>query len=238
MKKILFLGLGHLGNFFIKHNQNYSITGTKRHIDPSMNIPIIAYTLGEVWKDSTHFETIIISFPPVPDYSIKLASLLNELPPFKKVIFISSTSVYGTGMITEESIKNSQRRNSIELIKCERLIEGFEDYIIIRPGGLIDQIRHPRNLLKNSHTVKKSKSHVNLVHTYDVASFLHFAIEKNLTNEGYNLVCDDHPTKEKLYRPFYPHHTFDPEDSEQRVIDNAKSKNTGFSYKYSKLEWP
>ena len=76
------------------------------------------------------------------------------------------------------------------------------------------------------------------MYTADVASFLHYAMEKRLINGDYNLICDDHPTKEEFYSRFQNNISFDSNGSEYRIIDNSKSKSTGFIYQFNHLDWP
>ena len=234
--RVLFLGLGHLGKVFLDQNQTLSITGTKRKLSDDTACPLLSYDLNEKWKGPRDFDSIIISFPPSVNYSSKLEELLNQLGPFHQLIFISSTSVFGLGHITEESPKHGKSKNALELIRAEEIISKYRG-LILRPGGLIDEKRHPQHFLKRVSTISKSKTPVNLVHTADVASFLHFAINNGLSNDSYNLICDDHPTKEEFYGQFDLNCDFDSKDSQQRIISNLKSKEAGFTYMYPSLDW-
>lgn len=234
---ILFLGLGHLGGLFVDQNTGYTITGTKRSLDHSFNCSLIPYSLGEKWEGPDHYDVVIISFPPMEDYCSSIQKLFQKLTPMKQLIFISSTSVFGEGLITEDSPKEGKTTNALELIKCEAWIREQENSLIIRPGGLIDEQRHPQRFLQKVPVIKKSKTNVNLVHTADVAAFLHYAIENELKDEDFNLVCSAHPTKEELYSRLLPNLKFDSLDSQKRIIDNSKSLRTGFTYQYNNLEW-
>ena len=236
MKKILFLGQGHLGKFFVNQNIYHSIVGTKRNLEKNSS-SMLKYHLGESWNGPTAVDVAIISFPPVENYLIHLQKLLNDLGSFKQLIFISSTSVYGSGEIDELSKKNGTSRNSQKLIACEDLIKKQPNHVIIRPAGLVDELRHPKNFFKKTKRVSKANSNVNLVHTYDVAAFIYFVIDKNIKNEEFNLVCDDHPTKEEFYGRFHDDLEFDSEGSKIRIIDNTKSKKVGFKYKFNNLNW-
>ncbi len=236
MKKNLFLGLGHLGNHFVAKNRNYLITGTMRNPSLIEGAAILPYTLGEEWSHRTDFDIVIVSFPPQKNYAKMLEDLLHNFN-CAKIIFVSSTSIYGPGLISELSPPSPQTDNANELVKSEEVIKKLNQYLIIRPGGLIDEKRHPRNFLQKSRTIKKAKTQVNLVHTADIASFLHFAIEKGLHNEDFNLVCDDHPSKEEFYKKLNTELIFENEGSEDRIISNSKSKNFGFNYQYPSLEW-
>ena len=237
MQKLLFFGLGHLGDFFLKQNKTLEITATKRTLDKEYEIKTFPFELGQDWNDSQDYDAYVISFPPPENYATKLSKLLSEIDTSKKVVFISSTSVFGTGIITEESERLGTRRNALELIKCEKMIEGLKDYVIIRPGGLIDEKRHPKNFTKRMTYISKSKTNVNLVHTGDVAAFIHHVLKNDLRNTSYNLTCDDHPTKEAFYGRFNHSIDFDPKDSQERIIENQKSKNSGFDYQYKTLVW-
>ncbi|EQC50151.1 NADH(P)-binding protein, PF13460 family [Bacteriovorax sp. BSW11_IV] len=237
MKKILFFGVGHLGNIFLKQNKLHSIIGTKRSADANLGSPIIPYSLGDSWIGPTDFDVVIISFPPSENYAKKIEALVKNFHSKTQIIFISSTSVFGDGLINEMSEREGQARNARELILCENHIKARDNYLIIRPGGLIDENRHPKNFLRKMNSVASSQTNVNLVHTSDVASFIHFAIEKNLINEDYNLVCDAHPTKEEFYGHFHLDLTYNHEGSKLRIIENSKSKSTGFKYNFGDLDW-
>ena len=201
-----------------------------------MTCSILPFLLGEKWRGPKDFHTILISFPPSENYSLKLESILDQLGSFNQLIFISSISVFGPGHIDEESPKLGKSKNALELIDAEKVICERKG-LIVRPGGLIDQKRHPKRFLKKVSKISKSESPVNLVHTADVASFLHFAIENNLTNDSFNLVCNDHPSKEEFYSRFNLDCSFDPIDSQKRIISNLKSIEAGFIYQYPNLDW-
>lgn len=237
MSKVLFMGLGHLGNLFLQQNNSHNITGTKRNSDDNMSCHILEYCLGTDWNYGNDFDVVIISFTPVESYAKHLEKLLNSIGDGPKIILISSTSVFGSGQINEGSEKIGRARNAQELIKCEELIQKLPNFLIVRPGGLIDEKRHPQNFTKKMVKITSSNTNVNLVHTNDVAAFLHFAIDHNLTNEDFNLVCDDHPTKAEFYARFNDTLAFDSENSELRIIDNSKSKKTGFKYQFDNLDW-
>lgn len=237
MSKILFCGLGHLGHFFVKQNNSHEIFGTRRNVGEPADCELIKFSLGEEWMGPWDFDVIIISFPPVEGYAVKLEKLLSTVGGDTLVIFVSSTSVYGAGHITEKSEKNPQTKNAYELIACEKLISTHSNFIVVRPGGLIDHKRHPKNFVMKMVKLTNSMTNVNLVNTEDVAAFLHFVIDHKITNEDFNLVCDDHPTKEEFYSRFSDDLIFDTDNSELRIIDNSKSKSTGFKYQFKNFDW-
>ncbi len=232
---ILFLGHGHLGKFFSDQNTNLNITGTRRSL--SHDESFIQYSLGEEWIFNKKYDVIIISFPPQEDYAKKLMNLISQLGEFDKILFISSTSVYGDGEISELSLREGTTRNAKELIPCEDIIKKIPNSYIIRPSGLIDEIRHPKYFFSKNKKIVKAKNSVNLVHTFDVAAFLHYLICHNIKAGDYNLVCDDHPSKEEFYTRFHDDLSFDYTDSSLRVISNAKTKSSGFKYRFPHLSW-
>lgn len=130
---------------------------------------------------------------------------VKEIPPkdWKKVIFISSTSVYGEheGRMTEETPVNPQTANSQWLCEVEDLlIEKFADKIsIIRPGGLIGEDRHPvRSLSARSSTVDR-ESLINFIHQEDLIRIILRVSSLGQWPVILNAVCPYHPTKQEYY---------------------------------------
>lgn len=105
----------------------------------------------------------------------------------KKIIFVSSTS--------------APRNETLQAEEAWVKELGIP-WLIVRPGGLLGNGRHPGKSLSGRKGIKARLSPVNLIHADDVVGFIVTAIEKNLTGETISLVSDEHHTKEEFYSEF------------------------------------
>lgn len=164
-----------------------------------------------------------------------------EKSSIKKVIFISSTSVYGNfnEMVTEESETLPCALATIEMLFKNST--HFET-TIIRFAGLFGYNRKPGNFFKDGQKISNPNGFVNMIHQDDCIQLIEKVIEKNAWNQIFNGCADTHPTR----RDFYTKTTLDirlesPEFEEigelqQKIISNKKSKELlGFEYKFGDL---
>src|SRR6476620_3434549 len=104
-------------------------------------------------------EILIIDIPPKlrgassENFVRKIENLIQviENSNIKKVIFISSTSVYadGNGIITEETAAQPDTESGKQLREAELLLPNNPNFktTIVRFGGLIGEDRHPIHFL-------------------------------------------------------------------------------------------
>ena len=164
-----------------------------------------------------------------------------EKSPIKKVIFISSTSVYKNSeeIVTEESETLPSALTTIEMLFKNS--NHFET-TIIRFAGLFGYNRKPGNFFKNGRKIPNPDGFVNMIHQDDCIQLIEKIMEKNAWNEIFNGCADTHPTR----KDFYTKCTLDigleiPEfeevtETKQKVISNKKSKEIlDFEYKYIDL---
>lgn len=98
---------------------------------------------------------LIINIPPklrgnsTENFVEKIKNLIPfiEKSGIKKVLFVSSTSVYSDEdkVVTEETIPNPDTESGKQLFKCEKLLQENSHFetTILRFGGLIGEDRHP-----------------------------------------------------------------------------------------------
>ncbi len=247
MKKMLILGLGHLANFVCEENSNLKITGTIRNLEKkrSHNCEKIFFDLDSsegLESISNNFDYVLINFPPS---SLSIEFIKNLSDHFKldtSFIFISSTSVYGRGTSDESSIRTGIARNAKALIELEDHFKSLKgrQVTLIRPAGLIDEVRSPAKTLARRTEVKDSQMPVNLVHTRDVARFILFVIENDLWNEEYNLVSSIHSSKKDFYtseinRLGLSCPTWLVGKTPDKLVLSSKVSLTGFKFTYPKL---
>lgn len=162
-------------------------------------------------------EILIIDIPPklrgnniASDSSKKIfVEKIKNLIPFiekstiKKVLFVSSTSVYGdeNGTITEETISNPETESGKQLLLAEKILQENKNFetAILRFGGLIGEDRHPVKFLAGKENLENPDAPVNLIHQKDCISIIEEIIKQSKWNEVFNAVAPFHPTRSEYY---------------------------------------
>lgn len=123
-----------------------------------------------------------------------------------KVIFVSSTSVYGDhqGLCDEQTAPEPKTVNGKWLLEVEnKLIKKFNDkLLIIRPGGLIGEDRHPIFSIHKNYSMNGDLSGgdnlINFIHRSDLIEIV-IAAEKNNLSGVLNVVSPHHPKRSEYY---------------------------------------
>lgn len=152
--------------------------------------------------------------------------------PVRRVLFVSSTSVYPSlnRTVTEdEGVENPQS----PLWQIEAFFRQQQDFAttVVRFGGLIDNRRHPGRFFRQGKTLRQPNARVNLIHLDDCIGVLETIIEKQIWGDVFNAVADSHPPKQAFYqemarradRPAPPCEA--PEQTAFKIISNAKIKS-------------
>lgn len=163
-------------------------------------------------------EILIIDIPPKLRGSNAVTANLSQkvfvkkietLIPFieksaiKKVLFVSSTSVYGdeNGNITEETIPNPETESGKQLLLSEAILQNNQNFetTILRFGGLIGEDRHPVTSLSGKENLANADAPVNLIHQNDCIRIIEEIIDQSKWNQVFNAVAPFHPTREEYY---------------------------------------
>jgi hypothetical protein len=244
--KILIMGFGHLARFIVQEKTDLNYLATYRqahkitdHLHSS--IKFIHYEIAQTKLDSAllnwQADWVIWNFPPVVDYLDSLKQFDQLQSTETKWVFISSTSVYADGIIDEKSLKCAKTPNAQRLIEIEDWFTQLKRAVtILRPGGLIDHLRHPVYSLVKKVQVEGAQSPVNLVHTQDVAKAVFHVIEHELINDDFNLVSDQHPSKQEYYSTIAQQlklstPNFLNQNSLTKIVSAQKFMQTGFNFK-------
>jgi nucleoside-diphosphate-sugar epimerase len=154
---------------------------------------------------------LIISIPPGlrknPDrnYIAVIKQIINkiELTGIEKVIFTSSTSVYGNQAetITEESELLGTTEAARQIIAVEKKLLEHKQFesCILRLGGLVGPNRHPIFTLSGKKNIPNPLSPINFIHQQDAVSIILHIIENWQGNQAYNAVTPFHPTRIDYY---------------------------------------
>jgi nucleoside-diphosphate-sugar epimerase len=161
--------------------------------------------LFDVTKDSLDqrllsADLIIYTIPPLGQGEVE--RFFKTVSPEKKIIFISSTSVFGksSGMVDDNSSQNPQTKNGKSLSQSESFLRSlFKNLTIIRPGGLYSEDRHPVYSLQGKKELTTGSELLHLVHRDDVIEAIKKIIENQLWSENFNLINDVRVPKEEYY---------------------------------------
>jgi nucleoside-diphosphate-sugar epimerase len=134
---------------------------------------------------------------------VKQIILKIELFEIKKVLFTSSTGVYGfqEGVISEASELLGNTSSAQQIIEVEhKLLENkkFESSIV-RLGGLMGPDRHPITTLSGKKNLPNPLSPINFIHQKDAVAIILQLIEKWTGNQVYNAVSPFHPSRKEYY---------------------------------------
>lgn len=156
-------------------------------------------------------QILIINIPPklrggsTENFVAKITTLLPfiENSTVEKVLFVSSTSVYGEDneFITEASDLNPDTEGGRQLAIVENVLEKNSRFqtTILRFGGLISDDRNPVRFLSGRENIENPDAPINLIHQDDCIGIIEKIIALNSWDETYNAVAPFHPTRQEYY---------------------------------------
>ena len=220
--KIGIIGCGWLGFPLAKLllNKNYLIKGSStskekllelksNKIDPYYIEITEKRIIGDIDSFLDEIDVLIINIPPkiksLPseNYSKKIQLIANKAEKrlIDKIIFISSTSVYGSnqGKINSSTNPIPNSKNGVEILQSEKIISKNKNCTIIRFGGLIGSNRHPVHSLTKKNEVLNPKAPINLIHLEDCIQIIYSIILKEVWGKICLGVSPYHPTREDYY---------------------------------------
>lgn len=222
--KISILGCGWLGFPLAKSlvEKGFSVNGSttsenKLSVLSTAGIHpyLISVTENEIVGDFNAFlensEILIIDIPPKlrGGLSESFVSKIKNLIPFieksvlKKVIFVSSTSVYAdsNSEITENTQPQPETESGKQLLEAERLLLSNSNFqtTVVRFGGLIGEDRHPIYFLAGRKNIENPDAPINFIHQKDCIGIIEAIISKGIYAEIFNAVTPFHPTRKDYY---------------------------------------
>lgn len=199
-KKICIIGGGWLGKSLAStlssNGFDLTLTGKSDKGPDFLSYPYIQLELNssfrsEIPRQILDADVLIYAIFPL-EFSI-IQPFFEQLPAYKKIIFTSSTSVYGknSGEVFEDFPLNQLHSNSPLLVQTENYLQKkFKMLTIIRPGGLYGKDRHPIFFLQGKKGLTNGHEFLHLVHQEDCINAILAIIKKNLWNHIFNLVSD------------------------------------------------
>ncbi|KAB7897067.1 NAD-dependent epimerase/dehydratase family protein [Rouxiella sp. S1S-2] len=161
-----------------------------------------------------------------------------------RIIFTSSTSVYGEGMGTVREDSPLQ-----PVTPSGRVLKELEEWFhrlpntsvdVLRLAGLVGADRHPGRFLAGKTDVKGANHGVNLVHQDDVIAAIVLLLSLPRGGHTFNLCAPAHPAKQQFYPMLArklgltePTFAPEPQDSSGKLVDGSRIvKELGFDYLY------
>ena len=207
MKRVSVLGCGWLGKPLAISllDEGYSVKGSttseeKLELLEMNNIEpyIVDISDFEEYDGFLNSDILIIAITSkdVDGFENLISQIENS--DVQKVIFISSTSVYGklNKVMTEEDAVLKTPLTEIEDLFRQN---NFFETTIIRFAGLFGDVRQPSNWFKNGRKIPQPKGFVNMIHKEDCIEIMHTIIDQNCWDQTFNACSNHHPTRREFY---------------------------------------
>ncbi len=212
MTKISIIALGWLGSSLYNSltRQGYKAVGSF-HSSSKGKKHEVYYDFKQLTLPDQLLNTDILVFNLTPS-TIKSLSLFQSFlgQTKQRIIFISSTSVYGqTGVLTEKETPIPKTQNGKLLYACEKELLTRKNTTIIRPGGLYGQDRHPGKYLSGKTNISSAHAAINLISNNDLIKIIEMAI-KTPRYQIINAINSNHPTKKEYYTHYCKKHGLTP----------------------------
>ncbi len=192
--KIFVFGYGKVGKAItaLAVKKNYEIYVVSRRKLKEKNVNFLTLKQANDFKETKNF--FLISTVP-PDCNQKDFILDNfsdkKLKSFKKIIYISSTSVYPKGDVDEKTkISKTNKKGRIRFDIEKKWKKVSERLIIIRAGGIYS---NSSNIMKNfldgnQKIIVKENHFTNRIHMDDLIGIIFKALKSNFSNGIINAV--------------------------------------------------
>jgi nucleoside-diphosphate-sugar epimerase len=223
MRTVSILGCGWLGLPLAKEiiKSGYEVKGSTtsaKKLSSLMANKIIPFHIildpdlkGENLNSFFECDYLVINIPPPRNsnpekfHLEQIRSVFNELKKARcrKIVFISSTSVYGNtnSEVDEDSPVNPETASGKALNNVEEYLRSESDLkiTIIRFGGLIGEDRNPASYFAGRKNIPGGNTPVNLIYLNDCVGIIKLVIKNEIWNVTVNGVSPIHPTKKEFY---------------------------------------
>ncbi|QTV05252.1 Rossmann-fold NAD(P)-binding domain-containing protein [Faecalibacter bovis] len=231
MKEVLIIGKGWIGEKLEKQLKNqFKITTTKRNSDAENSISVDFDSAKIISIDSTKYDFIIITIPfgkrnTMEELNFRFDNLIQFIGNYNKnILLLSSTGIYteSNGFISENTFPDAQLNDPYISIE-NKIKTKFPQASILRLGGIMGNTRY---LSKYLDLDRESLDEVaNHVHYEDILNVIKTCIDNNITNEIYNVVAPQHPTKEEILEYQINHKIIKTETKKGKTISSQKLMN-------------
>ncbi len=219
--------------------------------------------IGNVSDFLHETDVLIIAIPPglrkeiLSSEEMTFINKMKILIPYieksgiQKVLFVSSTSVYGDRFpiieYTESTQTHPDTESGRQLVLSEKLLQSNIHFktTVIRFGGLLGEDRHPIKFLAGRTQIENPDGPVNLIQREDCIGIIIKALDFAYIDkwgETFNAVAPQHPTRKNYYQKKaqqfnlpLPNFVEDPK-SKGKII-SSKKVETILDYSFQKEIW-
>ncbi len=264
--KISIAGCGWLGLPLAEHllNQGHQVKGSTTTADKLALLErkgIKPYLLKLVPEPEPHAtplaefldaDVLVINIPPARRHNdsdsfhaAQIQALVDHILPLslRKVIFISSTSVYPSEnrVVTEADPTLHQIDVHNAIVLAENVLRKTVplDVTVLRAGGLMGYNRIPGKYFAGQKGLTNGEVPVNFVHRDDVIAIIEQVILQGKWNRVFNLVAPEHPLRKEIYPHTAKKFGFEvpefavPEQHPYKVVSSEKvCKELNYVFKY------
>jgi len=161
-------------------------------------------------RDFFNVGLLIIAIPPgrnpenAAQYPEKIGSIRDAAlkGQVRRLIFISSTSVYGdlNCEFSETDPPSPETASGQSMVKAENILQQSPMHTtVIRFAGLVGPGRDPGRFFAGKTNVPNGRAPINLIHLDDCIGFTQAVINNQLYGKTFNAVCPHHPSKQEFY---------------------------------------
>ncbi|AJR08111.1 hypothetical protein H744_2c1433 [Photobacterium gaetbulicola Gung47] len=228
MSKVSICGCGWLGLPLAKHFVQLGIEtwGSKQAVGPALELAEygihgvalslpLSLELPALSPPITSFfdtDLLVINIPPgryagaVEEWvaKVKRLSAMAKQVGCRKVIFISTTAVYGEcqGTVDEWTEPRPNTLSGKAHLAVEQYLrtEWGNEVVILRLAGLIGPRRHPVRYLSGRQGIENGKDRVNLIHQEDCIAAISQMAVRWPHHPVMHLAAPQHPSREDYYQ--------------------------------------
>jgi nucleoside-diphosphate-sugar epimerase len=155
---------------------------------------------------------LLLNIPPgrknpnvVEDHPKQIQSIIEMAKKYgvEKIIFISSTGVYGdeNKVVLETDVLNPVRSSGKALVAVESFLKNEKSLKIniLRFAGLIGGERKAGRFFAGKTDIKGGNARVNMVWRSDCVRVIYEIIRQDIWGEVFNVCADEHPFKKDFY---------------------------------------
>ncbi len=219
--------------------------------------------IGNVSDFLHETDVLIIAIPPglrkeiLSSEEMTFINKMKTLIPYieksgiQKVLFVSSTSVYGDRFpiieYTESTQTHPDTESGRQLVLSEKLLQSNIHFktTVIRFGGLLGEDRHPIKFLAGRTQIENPDGPVNLIQREDCIGIIIKALDFAYIDkwgETFNAVAPQHPTRKNYYQKKahqfnLPLPNFIEDTKSKGKIISSKKVETILDYSFQKEIW-
>lgn len=207
MERVSILGCGWLGFDLAKHllEEGFHVKGSTTNIEKVSRLEesgIKAHVINissetTSFKEFLNADALVIAITSKDMDAFKSLVEKIETSTIKKVLFISSTSVYPS---LNREVYEEDADENIPLTKIEKVFQNSSKFetTVLRFAGLYGYDRHPGNWFSNKR-IPYPDGFVNMIHQDDCIAIITQILKENIWNETFNACANHHPTREEFY---------------------------------------